>query len=234
MLHARQISLALMGIVFCASTAQMTYAQGGGGGRGGAGGARGQQQRMRFELASLPEVQAELKLNDEQKKLASEHLAKLREKQASLAPGGGGGGGGGAMQAARAEMLKMGAEMDTAFAAKLDDAQKSRMNGLIAQVNGAAALMDASIAKELEITEAQAGKLKAANDANQTARREATQSAQDKSPEERTAAMTKLTAEHNKSLMALLTEAQTKKLETLKGAPLTIDMAPLRPARRGQ
>jgi len=234
MLHARQLTIAFLGFLVCASTAQISNAQGGGGGGGGQGGpGRGQQTRMRFELATLPEVQAELKLTDEQKKLASEQLAKQREKQAATAPGGGGGGGA-ATQAARAEMLKMGAELDTLFVAKLDETQKSRMNGLIAQVNGAATLMDTAIAKELQISEEQAAKLKSVNDANQAARREATQGAQDKTPKERTAAMTKLAAEQTQALMAVLSETQAKKLEALKGSALTMDMTPLRPARRAQ
>ena len=234
MLHAKRLSLAFIGLLLCTTAAQVTYAQGGGGGRGGPGGGRGQQTRTRFELATLPEVQAELKLTDDQKKLASEQLAKLREKQAANAPGGGGGGGGGG-GAARAEMLKFNAELDTVFAAKLDDAQKSRMNGLIAQVNGAAALLDSAIAKELDISEEQSGKLKAANEASQAARRKAMEElGQGASQEDRAASNTKLAAEQTKSFLAVLTEAQTKKLETLKGAALTIDMAPLRPARRGQ
>ena len=232
MLRIKQLSLAFVGLLSCFSSVEVTYAQGGGGGRGPG---RGQQTRTRFELATLPEVQSELKLTDEQKKLASEQLAKLREKQAAMAPAGGGGGGAGggaAMQAARAEMQKMGIELDAAFSAKLDDAQKTRLNGLIAQVNGAAAIMDSAIAKALEITDEQTAKLKAANDANQAARREAMAGMQNMSQEERAEAMTKMATEQTKTLMAVLTEAQAKKFESLKGAALTIDMAPLRPARR--
>jgi hypothetical protein len=233
MLRIKQLSLAFVGLLSCMSSVDVAYAQGGGGGRGPG---RGQQTRTRFELATLPEVQSELKLTEEQKKLASEQLAKLREKQAAMAPAGGGGGGGAgggaAMQAARAEMQKMGAELDATFSAKLDDAQKTRMHGLIAQVNGAAALMDTAIAKALEITDEQSAKLKAANEANQAARREAMAGAQNMSQEERAEAMAKMATEQTKALMAVLTESQTKKLETLKGAALTIDMAPLRPARR--
>ncbi len=231
MLRIKQLSLAFVGLLSCISSVDVACAQGGGGGRGPG---RGQQTRTRFELATLPEVQSELKLTEEQKKLASEQLAKLREKQAAMAPAGGGGGGGGgaAMQAARAEMQKMGAELDATFSAKLDDAQKTRMHGLIAQVNGAAALMDTAIAKALEITDEQTAKLKAANEANQAARREAMAGAQNMSQEERAEAMAKMATEQTKALMAVLTESQTKKLETLKGAALTIDMAPLRPARR--
>jgi len=225
MLLVRQLSWAFCGLLICATSAEVTYAQGGGG-RGGYG---GQQSRTRFELATLPEVQSDLKLNDEQKKFATDQLAKMREKRA--AAGGGGGGGG---QSARTEMAKMSAEMDAAFVGKLDEAQKSRFNGLIAQVNGASALLDPAIAKAMDLGDELAGKLKSANDSNQSARREAMSGFQDKSPEQRTEAIAKLTASESKSLMGLLSEAQVKKLETLKGAALTIDQTPLRPARRAQ
>ncbi len=232
---AKHLSLAFCGLLVCATTAEVTYAQRGGAGGGGRGGFGGQQTRTRFELATLPEVQADLKLNEEQKKLAADQLAKQREKRAALAPAGGGGGGGGAGFAAmQTEITKINTELETAFVAKLDDAQKSRMHGLIVQVNGAAALLDPDIAKALDVNEEQLGKLKSANDANRTARREAMQGFQDMSPEQRTEAMAKLTATESKSLMGLLTEAQVKKLETLKGAALTIDQTPLRPARRVQ
>lgn len=225
MFLSRQISWAICGLIACATTADVIYAQGG----GGAG--RGQQSRTRFELATLPEVQSELKLNDEQKKLATAQLAKLREKRQAAAGGGGAGGAGG--QAMRAEMAKMNAEMDAEFVSKLDGAQKTRLNGLIAQVNGAAALLDPAIAKAVELSEEQIAKLKSANEANLSARREALQGLQ---AEERQAAMAKLTTAESKSLLAVLTEAQTKKLESLKGTALTMDQTPLRPGRgnRGQ
>ncbi len=232
MLLAKHLSWAIYGLMVCASTAQISYAQGGGGGRGGFGG--GQQTRTRFELATLPEVQADLKLNDEQKKLATDQLAKQREKRASLMPAGGGGGGGGggaAMQAMMTEMTKLNTELEATFVGKLDDAQKSRMHGLIAQVSGASALLDSEIAKAIDVTEEQAGKLRSAVEASRTARREAMQGV---SQEDRPAAMAKLAESESKALLALLTEAQAKKFESLKGAALKIDQTPLRPARRAQ
>ncbi len=159
MLLARQLSWAFCGLLIYATSAEVTYAQGGGG-RGGFG---GNQSRTRFELATLPEVQADLKLNDEQKKLATDQLAKMREKRAEMFQAGGGGGGG-----------------------------------------------------------------------NQSARREAMAGFQDMSQEQRSETMAKLTATESKSLMGLLSEAQVKKLESIKGAALTIDQALLRPARRAQ
>jgi hypothetical protein len=223
MLLARQFSWAICGLIVCATAAEVTYAQGGG--RRGFGG-----PRTRFELATLPEVQAELKLTEEQKKLATEQLTKLREKSAAMLQGGGGGGGGG--QAARTELAKLTADMDAAFVGKLDDTQKSRMNGLFAQVNGGAAVLDAAIAKALELNDDLIAKIKAVNDANQSARREAMQGFQDMSPEQRTEATAKLRASEDKSIMALLSEAQVKKFDSIKGAALTIDQSPLRPTRR--
>ena len=129
-------------------------------------------------------------------------------------------------------MAKMNTEMDAVFVEKLNVVQKTRMNGLIAQVNGGAAVLDPAIAKAMELSTELIGKLKSVNDSNQTARREAQQGFGDMSPEQRTEANAKLTVSENKSIMALLSEAQVKKLESIKGAALTIDQTPLRPARR--
>ena len=190
------------------------------------GGGRGPQTRARYELATLAEVQTELKLNDDQKKLAKDLLAKQREKRQSFTQGGD-------FQAMRAEMAKMNAEFDTEFMAKLDEKQNARMHGLIAQVNGATALIDPAIAKALGVTDEQMKKLKATNDANLAARREAMAGLQDMTPEQRQEAMAKLTEQESKLLLADVGDELKKKLEDLKGTALTIDQAPLRPARPG-
>lgn len=191
------------------------------------GGGRGQQTRSRFELATLPEVQSELKLNDEQKKLATDLLTKQREKRQSA-------GQGGDFRALREEMAKLNAEFDTQFVAKLDETQQTRMNGLLAQVNGAASLLDAAVAKAIGVSDEQMGKLKSVNESNQAARREAFQSFQDLGQDERRAAAAKLTEKENAALLAALDNEQKKKFEDLKGEVLTIDQAPLRQGRGGQ
>ncbi len=190
------------------------------------GGGRGQGPRARFELATLSEVQSELKLTDDQMKLAKDLLAKQREKRQSF-------GQGSDMQTMRAEMAKMNAELDTEFMAKLDEKQNARMHGLIAQVNGAAALMDPAISKALGVTDEQMKKLKATNDTNMTARREAMAGFQDMSPEQRQEAMAKNTEKENKLLLADVGDDVKKKFEDLKGTALTIDQAPLRQPRPG-
>lgn len=190
------------------------------------GGGRGPQTRARYELATLPEVQTELKLTDDQKKLAADSLAKQRDKRQSFTQGGD-------FQAMRAEMAKLNTELDAEFMAKLDEKQNARMHGLIAQVNGAAALLDPAIAKALGVTDDQMKKLKATNDANIAARREAMSGLQDMTPEQRQEAMAKLAEKENKQLLADVGDEVKKKLDDLKGAALTIDQSPLRPARRG-
>ena len=190
------------------------------------GGGRGPQTRARYELATLTEVQAELKLNDDQKKLAKDLLAKQREKRQSFTQGGD-------FQAMRAELAKMNAEFDAELMAKLDEKQNARMHGLIAQVNGASALLDPAIAKALGVTDEQMKKLKATNDANMTARREAMAGLRDMTAEQRQEATAKLAEQESKLLLADVGDDLKKKLEDLKGTALTIDQAPLRPTRPG-
>ena len=225
MFLSRQFNLAICGLAVCASTANIAFAQ-----RGGGGGGRGITARARFELATLPEVQADLKLNDEAKKLATELLAKQREKRAA-AFGGGGGGGAGGGAAMQAEMAKMNAEFDAQLTAKLDATQNTRLNGLLAQVNGPSAMLDPEIAKSLKLSDEQLGKLKSVNDENRAARREAMTGFQDKSQEERTAAIAKLTEKENTALLAAVSEDLKKKFEELKGTALKIDQSPLRMPR---
>jgi len=108
------------------------------------------------------------------------------------------------------------------------------MNGLIAQANGAAALMDEAIAKAMQLGEEQIAKLKSVNDANRAARREAMAGLQDLSQEERQAAITKYTEKENATLLATMSDEQKKKFDAIKGAELKMDFTPLRPARRAQ
>jgi hypothetical protein len=182
-----------------------------------------QQARTRLELTSLTEVQNELKLTDEQKKLVGELLAKFREG----APANGQ-----VDKEARAARVKQVAKLNTELVEKLTDAQKTRLNGLLIQVNGAVAAIDPVIAKALQLSPDELAKLRSANQANQTARRQSADGQKDLKPKERQEAMKKLLAKEGEALMALLTEDQKKKLEELKGMPLTIDQAPLRARRK--
>lgn len=191
------------------------------------GGGMRMQSVSRVQLATLSEVESDTKLTADQKSLAKSLKEKLDAKRAEIM-GGGGGGGGGANQEARAAMAKMSAELDTEFAAKLDDGQKKRFSGLLLQVNGVSAVMDEQISKELGLNEDTVKKLKEVNQENMTARREAMQGV---SREEMMEAMRKLNEKSDAALLAVLSDAEKKKLEELKGSKLEIDTAPLRQRR---
>lgn len=190
------------------------------------------QPVTRVQLATLPEVQTDTKMTDEQKKLAASLKEKLDAKRAEMRQAGGGGGGGGG--AGRGEMAKLNAELDGELVAKLDDTQKKRFSGLLLQTNGPAALTDAEVAKSLGLSSETVEKLKKVNEENMAARREAMQAAQGGGQEEMMAAMTKFNEKSNTALLGVLSDAEKKTMEELKGTKLEIDMAPLRPRRPQQ
>lgn len=183
----------------------------------------GPQQYARFQLATLPEVQADLALDDSAKKAAAEMLEKMREEQRVVMQGGGED-----RQAAMAKVNEMRKKLDAEFTGKLDEKQKSRLTGIMVQVVGAASLMDSELQAMLGISDEQKKGLAAAQTKNREASREAMQGFRDMSPEERTEQMTKMRANADKVLMEVLTDDQKAKLEELKGAELKVDLAPLR------
>ncbi|MFN7877713.1 MAG: hypothetical protein ACK5PB_20510 [Pirellula sp.] len=189
----------------------------------GGGMPMGPQQYARFQLATLPEVQADLALDDNTKKAAIEMLEKMREEQRSLMQGVGDD-----RQAAMAKVNKMRKKLDEEFTGKLDEKQKSRLTGIMVQVVGAASLMDSELQAMLGISDEQKKGLAEAQSKNREANREAMQGFRDMAPEERMEQMGKIRAEADKVLIAVLTDEQKSKLEELKGAELKVDLAPLR------
>jgi hypothetical protein len=190
------------------------------------------QSVTRVQLATLPEVESDTKLTADQKALAKSLKEKLDAKRAEMFQGGGGGGGGN--QEARAQLTKLTSDLDTEFAAKLDDAQKKRFNGLILQVNGVGAIADEQISQALGLSADTVKKLKDVVQENNNARREAMQSAQGSSREEMMETMRKLNEKSDAALLAVLSDEEKKKVEELKGSKLEIDTAPLRPRRPQQ
>lgn len=190
------------------------------------GGGMRMQSVSRVQLATLPEVESDTKLTADQKSLAKSLKEKLDAKRAEMR--GGGGGGGAALQEAMRAVADLTKQLDTEFTAKLDDGQKKRFSGLLLQVNGVSAVMDEQISKELGLNEDTVKKLKEVNQENMTARREAMQGV---SREEMVEAMRKLNEKSDAALLAVLSDADKKKLDELKGSKLEIDTAPLRQRR---
>lgn len=214
----------LAAIALAALLADAASAQGGGGrGRGGRGFGRGFRPFHQVELATLPEVQADLKLTDQQKTKIAELADALREERRGL----GFGGGGGFSPEAREAQAKLSAEFAGKLNEILDDAQDARILGIFAQVNGTSALNDATVAAALALSDDDQQKLADVMTEHRQAMRDAFQDFQDLSDDERMAKFDELIAARDAALLAALTDDQRTKFETLKGDKLDVDTSSL-------
>jgi hypothetical protein len=203
--------------------AQVAEAQREGGRRGGGRGMFGRGFGISpVQLAAeSEEVQAALKLTDDQKTKIGAINDELSEARRDLFQGGGGG---------REERQKLDADAAAKLAEVLDDSQKKRLMGIQIQVNGANSLLDAAVAKELKISEDQNEELSDVRDSNQEAAGEAMRDLRDQelSREEMMAKFQEIRAEGDKKLLAVLTSEQQAQYEALKGEPVEVDMSQFR------
>ena len=108
----------------------------------------------------------------------------------------------------------------------LDAGQQKRLVGILIQVNGAAAVADPAVAKELNITEDQKKKLQ---EVRQGVRSELEKLRDDSvSREDRMKKIQDIQDDAHKKVMAVLTSDQQAQLESLKGEKVDIDMSQLR------
>lgn len=182
----------------------------------------------RVQLASLAEVQAELKMSDEQKKLGEELNQKLSEDRRELFQTGGGGNFG----EMREKLRQLSTDASAKLVAELDDVQQKRLTEIYVQINGTRALGDKDVTTALKITEEQNEKLTAVRDSNMQAFREAFQDFQSLSDEERREKFGQLRREGDEKLLAVLTEEQRTQFDAMKGKEIEVDLSPLR--RRGR
>jgi Spy/CpxP family protein refolding chaperone len=225
MIQIQRTTLLIAGVAIVLAVVQTADAQQGG--RRGFG--RGFGTVSEAQLASLEQVQEELKLNDEQKSKVTSINEKLRTERRELFQG--------ANQENRAErgeqLAKLNAEATSQVQAALDDAQKKRLRELWIQVAGAAAALDnEEIAKELKVTDDQKRELERVSEANLQAAREAFQGFGDLSPEQRTEKLSQFRRESNERALAVLTPEQREQFATLQGKKVEIDTAPLFQRRR--
>ncbi len=166
--------------------AQVAEAQREGGRRGGRGFGRGGFGPIPAVqlVADAEEVQTALTLTDDQKTKVDEINDQLRDDRRELFQGGGGGGD---FRAMRDEMEKLNTEAAAKLAEVLDAGQQKRLMGIQIQVNGAEMLLDAAVAKELNVTDDQKSKLEEARDENRQAMMDAREEMQDLEREERRA-----------------------------------------------
>jgi Spy/CpxP family protein refolding chaperone len=210
------------GLVVVALVSQAAMAQGQGrrgrggpGGGGPGGGMFGPPTAGR--LLGAKEVQDALKLTDEQKtkieKINDEQRKAMRE---AFQDGGGD----------RDKMVEIAKDTSNKINEVLDAGQQKRLVGIMIQVNGAAAVADPAVAKELNITEDQKKKLQ---EVRQGVRSELEKLRDDSSSrEDREKKVKEIQEDVNKKIMAELTSDQQAQLESLKGEKVDIDMTQLR------
>ncbi len=215
------LSFAFCSLAVVLITPQIASAQRGGG--------FGGQALARFQLASLPEVQSELKLTDELKSLAKTSVEDYREEVQAIMQDSQGD-----FQGAQSKITDVRKKLESEFTAKLDDAQKSRLTGLFVQAAGPNAVFDEEVMKVLEISDEQKDKLEKVREENRSAMMAAFQDFQSMSQDERREAQGKLRDEANERILSALTDDQKKKLEEVKGAELAMDTSSLRPRGPGR
>jgi hypothetical protein len=183
----------------------------------------------RVSLATLPPVQNELKLNDEQKGAADKLHDQLIEDRRGVFQRGGGD-----WDGMRKEMEKLDAEATAKFNEKLDDGQKRRLTEIYVQANGPNALADTSVMEILELTDDQKGKLDEIRQANRDDMFDAFRDLQSMSEEERRETMDKLREDADTRLLAALTDKQREAFAKLPGEVVDYDLSALRGAFPGR
>jgi Spy/CpxP family protein refolding chaperone len=180
-------------------------------GRGMGGGA---------QLLRRPEVQAELKLTDDQKTKVTEMLQKLRESQQARFQD---------LRDASPEerqkiMTEMQAEQMKQVNAILNTDQQKRFKEISLQQQGYSALAQPAVADELKLTDDQKSKLKDILQKQQESMREIFQSAGG----DRAAAQEKmqtLRKETDDKIAALLTDDQKNQWKAMLGSPFKLEPA---------
>ena len=211
---------AALALVATAALASSAFAQRGGGGFGRGGGAN---------MLRMPEVQAELKLTDDQKTKVAAALDKLREQRQNS---------GQDFQSLSQEerqklMAQRRTEDDKALADVLNADQMKRYHQLQLQQQGLSAVaQDKALADELKITDEQRTKIQTIVDDQRNAMRELFQGGGGGG--DRQAMMQKmqeLRKQTDDKIAAVLTDDQKSKWKEMTGAPFTFPA--FRPGNRG-
>jgi periplasmic protein CpxP/Spy len=203
------------GLLVAAMVSQTAFAQREEGrrGRGGPGGGMFGPPTA-GALLRAKEVQEALKLTDDQKSKIEKINDETREEMRKLFQDG----------MDRDKMVEITKKTSEKINEALDADQQKRLMGILIQVNGAAAIADPSVAKELNVTEDQKKELQEVR----MSAREELQGLRDLSGEERGKKAAEIQADINKKILAKLTPDQQQQLESLKGEKVEIDMSQLR------
>jgi Spy/CpxP family protein refolding chaperone len=180
-------------------------------------------------LATMDKVQDALKLSDDQKdkikKINDDMRAEFRKMYESGARD-------------RDKMMKLRDETQAKLNEVLDDGQEKRLMGIFVQVVGTGAVMNPAIGKEVGITDEQRKKLDAVGPPRDGRRPDGPPPEGKEGREGRRdgGSFREMRERMEKEIMAVLTDEQKQKLESLKGEKVEIDMSELRGfgGRRGE
>jgi len=193
------------------------FAQRGFGRGGGGGGAN---------MLRTPEVQAELKLTDDQKTKVTDLLAKLREQRQ--------GQGQNFQDLSPEERQKMMADRRAAEDKQLADVlnadQMKRYHQLVLQQQGMTAVLDKPVADQLKLTDDQKTKIQAVVDEQRAAMRDMFQNGG--GSQDREAMMKKMQdmrKQSDEKIASLLTDDQKSQWKDMIGAPFTFPAPTPRP-----
>ena len=203
----------VLGAAVVAAIATPAWAQG-----RGRGGLR-QGNVAPIQLLKLDEVQADLKLTDDQKKnVAAEQETFMKSRREIF---------GAADKDSGERGPKMKELNDTtskALASVLDEGQQKRLKEIVLQVNGAAELDNEELAAELKITPEQNKQLAEIRKANAKARRDALKVLADGGAGNRNEIIAKLQVEGDAKLLAVLTDEQRSQFEAKQGKKLELKL----------
>lgn len=200
-------AVAVVAMAAQVAVAQNEQGKRGPGGRGGGPGGRGGPPSM-ARLAMIDKVQDELKLTDEQKTKIEKINADFRKEMSGDRPD-------------PEKMKKMRDGLTDKLKEVLNADQQKRLMGIFIQVMGSGAVMDPAVGKEIDLTDEQKDKLHEAIGPPPEGRGGREGRGGGESFQERRAKM-------DKEIAAVLTPEQQKKLESLKGEKVDIDMSALR------
>ena len=192
----------------------LSMAQGRGGGMRMMGGGGGMSQ-----LLARPDVQAEIKLTDEQKGKLDDQRQAMRDAMRQRFQNGGGASSGTDREAMMKEFQEAAKKAEKEALAVLDDKQKARLKELWIQREGNNVVTNEDIQKEIGFSEEQKGKVKSLQDASRQAMSEIFQKMQN--------------GELDRSEMQPLMEKNQKAMSDELGKVMTADQAAKLKAMRG-
>jgi uncharacterized protein YgfB (UPF0149 family) len=178
----------------------------------------------RAQLAALPDVQTELKLDDEQKTIVTEVNDQLRQERRDLLGTGFDG-----WSAIQGRMEQLNSEASKKVNDALKPEQRTRLQQISIQQNGPRSLQDADVVAELGLSDEQKTKLVEAVSENTKAFESGFGGGDRESWRQQAG---ELADQADERLMGVLTDEQKTKLEQLKGEPFDIDMSQFRRGRR--